>query len=465
MTDIDFDELDRAVNSLMQQGSGKSPVSTPEVAPESVSADPAVSSETAPAPQEAAPATPQDTPEIAPASAPEPPVEPPVDEAASVTAPELESEPAAPAQDIPAAPVTSTAPTIPATPASPPLATKRSSGRFMDIVAPASVAAAPKPRASHVGVALQPTMDVVPPTASAAPVAPVEEEFTAVSMTEPEELRASVPRLRLQPTVPEEELIPDDVTSDISMMSRMAGELEALEAQDLFGEEEEKAATPTEESTSSPAPAPLESPFVPGAVVDKRPLGNTPSTEATSEKADAQDEPIEPAPVPEPAPVQDLWGETEDDERLETEPLAPELDKDLMALESGASVSVEDIDDDEQIGANIDDTPEVASGSDPESEPKVPIDEAPVAAKNPVADSSTATSKPTATVVGGDIPQQYTADLDSEPEPAPVYHAASQVPELTHKEKKKSGWLSVVMIFLLFILGGAGGAAAWYFFL
>ena len=71
MTDIDFDELDRAVNSLMQQGASKPPVSapTPEAAPEGVSAAPVVSSETAPMPQETAPVTPQNTPEIAPANA------------------------------------------------------------------------------------------------------------------------------------------------------------------------------------------------------------------------------------------------------------------------------------------------------------------------------------------------------------------------------------------------------------
>ena len=82
-------------------------------------------------------------------------------------------------------------------------------------------------------------------------------------MTQANDMQTPTPRLELSPTVPEEELIPDDAVSDASMMSRMTEELEALEARDV--------ADVTEES---PAPAPLESPFVPGAVVDKRPLGN-----------------------------------------------------------------------------------------------------------------------------------------------------------------------------------------------
>ncbi len=434
MTDIDFDELDRAVNSLMQQGASKPPVSapTPGAAPEGVSAAPVISSETAPMPQETAPVTPQNTPEIAPASAPEPPVD------AATSVPALES---------------STPELVaPAPLATPPLATKRSSGRFMDIVAPSSATAyTPKPRTSRVGVSLQPTMDIAPPAATPESMTltaeddPVEE----TSMTQANDMQTPTPRLELSPTVPEEELIPDDAVSDASMMSRMAEELEALEARDV--------ADVTEES---PAPAPLESPFVPGAVVDKRPLGNASVVEVPQEGANSQDEQIETSPIVEPAPTQDIWGETPSEQQLATEPLVPELDKDLMALESGASVAVADIEN-EQDAVDTAEMPAVESKSDLEIEPKTSIDEVPASAATSVASASAST----AALVGGDIPQQYTTDLDSEPEPAPVYDAASQVPELTHKEKKKSGWLSVVMILLLFILGGAGGAAAWYFLL
>lgn len=60
----------------------------------------------------------------------------------------------------------------------------------------------------------------------------------------------------------------------------------------------------------SPAPAPLESPFVPGAVVDKRPLGNASIVEVPQDGANSQDEQIETSPIVEPAPTQDIWGET-----------------------------------------------------------------------------------------------------------------------------------------------------------
>lgn len=64
----------------------------------------------------------------------------------------------------------------------------------------------------------------------------------------------------------------------------------------------------------------------------------------------------------------------------------------------------------------------------------------------------------------GDILPQYTPEATDAPEPSSVFEAASESPkELDHPEKVRSGWMVLVWIVILIILGAAGGVGAWYF--
>lgn len=328
MTDIDFDELDKAVNSLMQQHDEKEAEETEPSESIEVPAD--------------------DTPSIPSLSSP---------------------------------------------------ATKRATGRFMDVMHPSSDMMSnhpPQPRASHVGISIQPSVDV------------------RSSSDEEENVDPAV-ELVIE-TAPQVDLSEQDHL-DTTVASLMADELRDTQT------------------------SPLESPFVQGAVVDKRPLGitlsddtqsqgsiNQPTLSGESSSGVEPTQSVQAIQDTEISQVQDAWAQEDSGDQLVTEPLVPELDKDLMALESSDPLTVEE-----------------------------PVEEK--------SNLSVPTSSSSITPLAGDILQQYTADFDSEAEPVPMYDAASSSPELAHKEKKKSGWLTVIMIVLLLIVGAGGGAAAWYFLL
>lgn len=375
MTDIDFDELDRAVNSLMQKHDGKEsaqPASAPDVT-DSVQPTQSAISE-------------------------------------------------APTSDANLAPATNTPITPPASLSTSP-ATRRSAGRFMDVVHPSSDMMSNRPpqtRPSRVGVSLQPSVEVAEakePSLEEPTVINDEAQLSAI------EESPIVPMTDMQ-ALPEEE-----ITDSTSATGEVTPEPEHSDQAQL---DDSVASLMADELRE--AQAPLESPFVQGAVVDKRPLGGTASDEPQIQEP--VDQPASPdissidsvsATDVELSQEQDVWGQEQSEDQAVAEPLAPELDKDLMALES----------------------------SDPS------VAEEPVATE---ANPSFLSSHPVAPVAG-DIPQQYTADLDNEPEPAPMYDATTSSPELTHKEKKKSGWLTVFLIILLLVIGAGGGAVVWYFLL
>ena len=384
MTDIDFDELDKAVSSLMQQHNDKNLQTLPQTEQQ----EPALSQSALP-PNEAA------SPTVAGLDIPEP--EKPKPPVTPLNAPVAEPISTTP-------PAQSETEVVPVVSSTPPLATKRTSGRFMDVVHPSSDMMnnhPVRPRASRVGVSLQPTTEVTT-------------KVVAESIATPTEAQDHIAVEAASGVSENEPIQPPSVTTDELYVSQ----------------------------------PPLESPFVQGAVVDKRPLGGTDIVEDTpeTELPVTTDIPIVPiATTPSEQPIetspeisegdireQDAWGAAKSEDQLSAEPLVPELASDLMALETSEPSVVEEV-------------------TEVVEQPAQKIEEMKKAL--PV------------TPVMGDIPQQYTAELGSEPEPVPMFDAAAQTPELTHKEKKKSGWLTVVLIFLLLIIGGAGGAAVWYFLL
>lgn len=189
------------------------------------------------------------------------------------------------------------------------------------------------------------------------------------------------------------------------------------------------------------AQTPMESPFLSDVAVDKRPLGMK-GNETTSEE-----------PQPESGndgsdkekPVDDYTmraeSQTEDD-RWSTEPevdspkaelvTPPELGAEILALEST----------------------ETSPGSYQET------------SKNKINQEAANSPKDRSVNTRGDINPQYkSVDADT-PEPSGIFEAVSEPSRpMQHDEKKKTGWLVVVLVLVSAIVGIAGGIAAWYFLL
>ncbi len=303
MKDIDFDELDRAVNSLI------SPGSTPTAAPNP------------------APVTP-----------------------ASISSP-------------------ATPPSVAST--TPPLAERRSSGRFMDVVHPSS--------------------DMRPVAVPPRPVAPMSSPTLPVPTPEP--------------TKPAESSWPDPI--------------------DMHEATTKQSTPPVSEPTppsaaASDAVAPLESPFLSDAKVEKRPLGafsnevhqSAPTSSAT------------PAALPDQKPEQkESTMLTTDDIQKPTDhpiendtPMPAELQPGLLSIEAN-------------------------------EDPK---------------------AVPTATEVTGptSITQQYTEQPSTGDKPTgTVFDTEAYKKPQNNSKKKKSGWLVVLWIFLLLVVGAGIGAAVYFFVL
>ncbi len=343
MTELDFDELDKAVSSVMEKTANTSADGTAPTA-----------------------ATPEST--SIPSSPP-------------VTSPAL----------LPIKP--------PSRPSSPPAA--RRAGRFMDVVHPSSDMATPN----------KPTMPsqrltITPPTMTAAPVDPPKKvsgganELQSPVMPDPIALADSTP-------------IPDSIDSSDS-------------------------------PATTPPDAPLTSPFLPDAKVEKRPLGgNIPSLDAaiaaelgkvtideavpTTESVDSikvkTSEKLEPKLVEEPTA-------RKDDKQLtpsvEEAVLPPELNQDLVAIESGTASEQTEV--------------------EPPTVPK-----------------ATETTTPTESIGAGSIQPQYHEQPSSgDTSHAPIFDAAADHSPLDHPVKPKSGWLWVIVIIVLLLVGAGAGAAAYF---
>jgi hypothetical protein len=338
MQDIDFDEIDRAVNSLT------SPSSDAPTKP--VSDDP--------------------TP--------------------AVTEPVAE---------------TSSEPVVPA-PTAPSPAARRSSGRFMDVVHPSSD--------------MRPSVSDRP-----APSAPIFHREEVAERAEPEERPESAPvsgtafhwpdPIDIAASEPTPEPMPEPSVSDPT--PEVAEEPStAPEPGDLIDDEDE----PDNEAT------PLESPFLPDAKVEKRPLG---AFSGADEGLPLLEDPIPfsmaPAPQSDEPEV-----EVEEPAHEEHETHPEELHPELLALD----------------GHNQDE-PLLEATNPPDATPAPLVDDAP--------------SGPTS------ITQQYTEQTSSTAEASgAIFDTDAYHLPLTHTAKKNSGVMIVVWIIALILVGGGIGAGIYF---
>jgi len=335
MKDLDFDELDKAVNSLM--------AGVPKTNDAAV------------------PAAPLD------GAVPEAPAVAPV---AAMPSPTPAAEPPKP----------------PVAPAAP-LAARRG-GRFMDVVRPGAVT--PKPAAPRAPISRQ-AADIAPMNPTAAP-----EPVTAT------------PPSPVAPPAVNEWPDPLEMTSRDMPDSALKTAPEALENHDE---------------------APLTTPFLSDAKVEKRPLGalatelSTAAPELEEVKSTAETNADLPATAKDVAPL-----------------LPEELHSSVMAIESDATTA----------------SPEMPT---PPAETKLwqPAASAPPATTevNPEKEPSTG---PTS------IAQQYREEPSTgDQNNGAIFDTDTYHQPLSHPAQKKSGWMWVVWIILILLVGAAGGAALYLF--
>ncbi len=343
MKDLDFDELDKAVSSLMGSPEDKT---EPEV---TVAVTPSVVA--TPAPATSTPETP-----VAPAAAP--------------------AKPPAPAA-------------------------RRTSGRFMDVMHPATNKA-PAKNASRTGVTIEPRASAEP-AATATPPAPAPAETPATSSSDqtwPDPLDM------MNKTA-------DSSKEDTSATLSPATNAPKLVTPDPSLEASMKAALSSDTDTPS-------SPFLADAKVEKRPLGSEPPTGSDTPETD-KGEDTDSKKTDEPTPAPDTQPDLPP-----SPPLPAELSNDLVTIESGESKPGD---------LKEDDSPREQQDAD-----------------TAAAAATTATS----------ISQQYkeqpsTGDQDH----SAIYDVANYTQPLAHPAKKKSGWLWIVWILVLLAVG-VGGAVGLY---
>ena len=518
MTDIDFEELDRAVNSLMNQrrqdsdrasdspaaddkkteiasvADDKKPETTSvadsqaadaaptaevektEIKPISESNEP---KEPAPAEEPTAPVSTSGHVFIAPEAKPEvvPEVKPEIaPESEATHSPEAtNTQPGfvveEPAQPEPSeAAVTDQA--VDETPAPeaedktekpvfvPPV-TPRHTGRVMDVVAPSSMSTA--------AMSTRPASAVRTNTVVADPmVNPVRAPRMDMSGGH-ESVSSNTPVETAAPTL--------DTTDLANAISQSLSSTEQPADTSSFAE-----AASEQSATSS-----LASPFVnnASATIEKRPLGSYGAGNASDENsevsmvspdlmgAEATDD-TQPAPE-----KNDLGGKP----RLSLEP-SPEvaaeesvstnsdLDRELMALEMGIKSELADGDAD---ASEEEQTPEVAAtvaeldsltNESSTAEAEMP-EEGAVENDQPAADGDSESASQSTPVFNQQAAVAMNANEPAEsstPEPAPMFEAAAAQPQPI-EEKKPSGVMSFIIILILLLLGAGGGAAAYYFLL
>ncbi|OGL22205.1 hypothetical protein A2707_02615 [Candidatus Saccharibacteria bacterium RIFCSPHIGHO2_01_FULL_45_15] len=443
MKDIDFDELDKAVNSLM---GGVSSIKPDQPDPKTLTIATTLKDNEAPEYKKLEQAAerignetllvPVERTEILSLDDIDEPTDQPLD-----TDSTIEQQSSVPAQ-------------MPSDPPAevPPMITKRPAGRFMDVMHPSS--------------------DMKTAATKSTALAPSVASSLAIASNTPTTSRegATIPSPAADETPADQ--IPVIETSTQSSIVSELDEYRGIEtALEPFIETPVMSNSPIVDPTVIPVAAqnpstfsppneqdPLVSPFLPDAKVEKRPLGGVAAADPTLEQT-MLDEPVQVA-------------EEKDAQRaVEINPeLSEEYFSDLMAIESGANVAMEVAPQPEsEQSAEIDQTPQpvqetvVDETALPEAAQEIEqtLNEVrqiqPTNIVEPVVQSDIIPSGPQS------IAQQYSELPDSgDKESGSIYDVNDYHKPVAHPAKTSSGWLWVAIIVGIIAICG-GGAAAFYF--
>ena len=408
MTDIDFDELDRAVSSLMDKQREKeapvvvnennSEVSASALVEEKPVSENSIDTSFAPPVTPFAPSSVASTP-LSSISQPEAKKEPSNDNATpkEVDSPTNEKV----ANDS----IANRAPGVAASEVkSTSVIAKRPTGRFMDVVRPSSVSTIQKPAAPapfRTGTTIQPSPDLVD-------VISINNRHSAVGK-EMSDIVAQSDNLSDTPDL-----------KDVHNESTFA-EIEDIPAEELSLTDKiaQSLAVSNSEAPAAPMATPLESPFIANVEVEKRPLGSVNQVMTNSEMNSDEDASM-------PADSEDVKLEHQYNTNL-----------------SNYSMSEN----------SLSDAPDSPMDLSPEI---IAIEEACVPEDS---DDKMPTDIDSSLIESSELSEKETTDS----EPAPMFAAVStEVKPSVDKEKKKSGLLIALLIVLFLAIGMAGGAVSYF---
>ena len=406
MTDIDFDELDRAVSSLMDKQREKeapvvanennSEVSAP-VEEKPVSGN-SISTSFAPPVTPFTPSSVASTP-LSSISQPEAKK----DSSNDNTTPKEVDSPTN--EKVTNDSIASRAPGVAASEVkSTSVIAKRPTGRFMDVVRPSSVSTIQKPAApasSRTGTTIQPSPDLV----------------DVISINN----RHSAARKEMSDMVSQSDNLseaPD--LKDVHNESTFA-EIEDTPAEELSLTDKiaQSLAVSNSEAPAAPMTTPLESPFIANVEVEKRPLGSVNQTMTSSEMNSDED-------------------------------ASMSADSEDIKLEHQYNTNLSNYSMSENSLGDVPDSPMDLS---PEI---IAIEEAGVPEDS---DDKMSTDIDSSLIESSELSEKETMDS----EPAPMFAAVStEVKPSADKEKKKSGLLIALLIVLFLAIGMAGGAVSYF---
>ena len=369
MKDLDFDELDQAVNSLMT-GIPKTPAPQDDKATEkTLTITPTLSD--------------NERPSFAT-----------LEQTASKAGTEIDAAEA------------SMGPSASANP----LAARRTSGRFMDVVHPSSdMKINNRPVVSREGIQLNP---IAPRPAATISQPTREPEVTTASPEQSPDVTMQKPEVNAWPDPIDMVSIEEpEATLPVEQVAPVVAEV----------------ATPDEINE----PLPLQTPFLTDTKVEKRPLGAFAVDQVASDTSEAVETATD--------TLAEDQTSTDSSPAVSQEPAATDLPDELQH----ALIKIES------------DNEAEVSQDEPSPEKIVPAPSyaAPIVTPAPAAVSGPASIQPQYKEEPSSTKQEHAAIYDTD-----TYHKP-----LAHPAKKKSGWLWVLWIILLLALG-AGGAAALYYF-
>ena len=408
MTDIDFDELDRAVSSLMDKQREKE-------APVVVHENNSEASISAPVEEKSVPESSIGT-SFAPPVTPFTPSSVASAPLSSISQPEVKKEPSSDntipkevdsptSEKVANDSVANRAPGVAASEVkAAPVIARRSTGRFMDVVRPSSVSTIQKPAVpapSRTGTTIQPSPDLVDVISINNRRSAVGKEMSDI-VAQPDNL-SGTPDLK-----------------DVHNESTFA-EIEDMPAEELSLTDKiaQSLAVSNSEAPATPMTTPLESPFIANVEVEKRPLGSVNQTMTSSEMTSDEDA--------------SMSADSED----------VKLEHQYNTNLSNYSMSENSLGD--------------ASDSPMDLNPEIiAIEEAGVPEDS---DDKISTDIDSSLIESSELSEKETM----EPEPAPMFAAVStEVKPSVDKEKKKSGLLIALLIVLFLAIGMAGGAVSYF---
>ena len=408
MTDIDFDELDRAVSSLMdKQREKEAPVVANENNSEVSASAPveekpvsgsSISTSFAPPVTPFTPSSVASTP-LSSISQPEAKKDSSNDDATpkEVDSPTNEKV----ANDL----IASRTPGVAASEVkAAPVIARRSTGRFMDVVRPSSVSAIQKPTTpapSRTGTTIQPSPDLVDVISTNNRHSAIGKEMSDI-VAQPDNL-SDTPDLKDVHNESTFAEIEDTPAEELSLTDKIAQSL----------------AVSNSEAPATPMTTPLESPFIANIEVEKRPLGSVNQTMTSSEMNSDEDSSMS-------ADYEDI-----------------KLEHQYNANLSNYSMSEN----------SLGDAPDSPMDLSPEI---IAIEEAGVPEDS---DDKISTDIDSSLIESSELSEKETMDS----EPAPMFAAVStEVKPSADKEKKKSGLLIALLIVLFLAIGMAGGAVSYF---